>query len=259
MNIERVENAISILRSRLDQPLDEAGRSFFMPAQKKGRRFVISDIHGCFQTFCALLDKIELKKKDQLFVIGDMVDRGPYSMLVLEKLISLLEDGYRVFPSLGNHEQIFLNLQKTATEDLLTFSKRQNTLHLLSKKYVLRKEVGCFLESLPYYYETENHFLVHAGFNMKIKDPFSDWQSMLWIRENMYSRNKLKDKTVIHGHVPKSLSVIKRSIKKAEKNICIDNGCVKAEATGYGKLICYELNSGKYTSKKNIDLVKALY
>jgi len=259
MNIERVENAISIFKSRLDHPLDDAGRAYFVPAPEKGRRFVISDIHGCFQTFSSLLEKIKLKKKDQLFVIGDMVDRGPYSMLVLEKIVSLLEDGYRVFPSLGNHEQILLNLQTTATADLFIFSKRQNAQHLLDEKYLVRKELRLFLESLPYYFETEDHFLVHAGFNTRIDEPFSDWQSMLWTRDYKYHEKKLKGKTVIHGHVPKSLSTIKRTIKNGDKNICIDNGCVKAEASGYGKLICYELNSGKYTFKKNNDLVKALY
>jgi serine/threonine protein phosphatase 1 len=257
MNIERVENVISILKSRLDQPMDDAGRAYFVSAPEKGRRFVISDIHGCFQTFCSLLEKIGLKKKDQLFVIGDMVDRGPYSMLVLEKIVNLLEDGYKVFPTRGNHEQIFLNLQTTATADLFIFSRRQNTQHLLNENYLVRKEVRLLLESLPYYFETEDHFLVHAGFNTRIDEPFSDWQSMLWTRDYKYSERKLKSKTVIHGHVPTSLNTIKRSIKSRDKNICIDNGCVKAEATGYGKLICYELNSGEYVSKKNIDLVLA--
>lgn len=257
MNIERVENVISNLKYRLDQPLDDAGKAYFVPALEKGRRFVISDIHGCFQTFCSLLEKIDLKKKDQLFIIGDMVDRGPYSILVLEKIVSLLEDDYLVYPSLGNHEQIFMNLQTTATADLYIFSKRQNTQHLLDEKYLLRKEVRLLLESLPFYFETENHLLVHAGFNTEIDEPFSDWQSMLWTRNYQYNSKKLKNKTVIHGHVPTPLTAVKRSIKKGEKKICIDNGCVKAEVTGYGKLICYELNSGSFTFKKNIDLVKA--
>jgi hypothetical protein len=78
---------------------------------------------------------------------------------------------------------------------------------------------------------------------------------MLWTRDYKYNEKKLKNKTVIHGHVPTTMSSIKRSIKNREKNICIDNGCVKAEAIGYGKLICYELNSGTYSSRKNIDLV----
>jgi len=257
MNIERVENAVSIIKSHLDRPLDDDGKSFYIPEDGKGRRFVISDIHACFQTFSALLDKISLSREDQLFVIGDMVDRGPYSMLVLEKIIALLEDGYQVYPTRGNHEQIFLNLQTTATADLFIFSRRQNTQHLLDEKYLVRKEVRLLLESLPYYYETENHFLVHAGFNTKIEEPFSDWQSMLWTRDYLYNKKTLKNKRVIHGHVPTTLSTIKCSIKKEEKKICIDNGCVKAEATGYGKLVCYELNSGKFTTKKNIDLVLA--
>ena len=256
MNIEKVDSAIERIKDRFGDQLDEEGKAFFIDKSKRGRRFVISDIHGCYQTFCKLLKKVEFEKKDQLFVIGDMVDRGPYSMMVLEKIISLIEDGYQVFPLRGNHEQIFLNLQKTATADLFIFAKRQNALQLLNEKYLLRKDVARFIEFLPYYYETEDHFLVHAGFNTELADPFSDWQNMLWTRQYVYSKDKLKGKTVIHGHVPSHINLIKRAIKKNENKICIDNGCVRAEASGYGKLICYELNSQKYTSRKNIDLVK---
>ena len=42
-------------------------------------KYAISDIHGCLKSFQALLEKIDLKKEDELFLLGDYIDRGPDS------------------------------------------------------------------------------------------------------------------------------------------------------------------------------------
>jgi serine/threonine protein phosphatase 1 len=49
------------------------------------RRFAISDIHGCARTFGALLNKINLSPVDELFLLGDFIDRGPDSKGVLRQ------------------------------------------------------------------------------------------------------------------------------------------------------------------------------
>ena len=49
-----------------------------------GRRFAISDIHGCGKTFIYLVEDIlNLKKDDQLFILGDLIDRGKNSILLI--------------------------------------------------------------------------------------------------------------------------------------------------------------------------------
>ena len=40
--------------------------------------YVISDIHGNYDLFMELLKKIKLSGKDTLYVLGDVVDRGPH-------------------------------------------------------------------------------------------------------------------------------------------------------------------------------------
>ncbi len=46
-----------------------------------GQRWVISDIHGYAQTFQTLVrEKIKLTRNDQLFLLGDYIDRGPDSV-----------------------------------------------------------------------------------------------------------------------------------------------------------------------------------
>lgn len=39
-------------------------------------RYLVSDIHGCFDQYQALLEKIRFSDEDELYVLGDVVDRG---------------------------------------------------------------------------------------------------------------------------------------------------------------------------------------
>lgn len=54
----------------------------------KGRDFAVGDIHGCFSKLDAALRKVRFSPAhDRLFAVGDLVDRGPESALVLEWLV----------------------------------------------------------------------------------------------------------------------------------------------------------------------------
>ena len=39
--------------------------------------YCISDIHGCFDEFEELLNRVGFSDQDQLYILGDLVDRGP--------------------------------------------------------------------------------------------------------------------------------------------------------------------------------------
>jgi serine/threonine protein phosphatase 1 len=39
--------------------------------------YVIADIHGCYEQYKALLEKINFSASDTLYVLGDVIDRGP--------------------------------------------------------------------------------------------------------------------------------------------------------------------------------------
>ena len=38
--------------------------------------YVMSDLHGCFDKYLLMLEKIKLSEKDTLYILGDVVDRG---------------------------------------------------------------------------------------------------------------------------------------------------------------------------------------
>ena len=70
--------------------------------------YLISDIHGCFEEYKELLEKIHFCDSDELYVLGDVVDRGPEPMEVLKDM--MLRPN--VYPILGNHDYMALTILK---------------------------------------------------------------------------------------------------------------------------------------------------
>jgi serine/threonine protein phosphatase 1 len=60
-------------------------------------RYAIADIHGCCKTFHALIEKLQLKESDDLYLLGDYIDRGPDSKGVLEGWSGFLGQGTGIY------------------------------------------------------------------------------------------------------------------------------------------------------------------
>ena len=124
-------------------------------APEKQNIWAIGDVQGCYESLLAILDKINFSPKiDGLWMVGDMVNRGPKS---LEVLNFCYEHTHAVDVVLGNHELHLLACwnglhhpqPKDSLDDLLTHEQRSRLEPWLRKQ--------------PFYREYENHFLVHAG------------------------------------------------------------------------------------------------
>ncbi len=222
----------------------------------KGIRYVISDIHGCSETFKTLVDKIKLTKNDQLFLLGDYIDRGRNSKAVIDYILELSNAGFQVFPLKGNHEDmlekksdLFIVESEVEYEDENFRELLYNANHEIEKKYI------DFIEQLPYFIELENCILVHAGFEFDIDEPFTFADAMLWIRGWDYDAIKAKNKFVIYGHTPASIHKIRECIKSKSPQIPLDNGCVFSEEKNYGNLLCLNINDFTLTIQENIEYV----
>lgn len=71
-----------------------------------GRDFVVGDLHGCYDKLMRLLRRVDFdKSRDRLFSVGDLIDRGPSSVLCLGLLA---EPWFHAVQ--GNHEDILLQI-----------------------------------------------------------------------------------------------------------------------------------------------------
>lgn len=222
------------------------------------RILAISDIHGCLYTFKALLKQINFSKKDRLYLIGDFIDRGPYSKGVIDHVWYLIEEGYSITCIKGNHEQMLLNgitdfdtaknwLFHGGSQTLDSF-KAMN-LAAIPKKYI------DWMKSLPHSVATPDYIFVHAGLNFDVPNPYEAKHSMLWIR-NWYENinyNWLGKRIIVHGHTPFQKKSIEEMFNKIDylQAIDIDAGCC-FDYEGLGHLCCVDLTNRQLYFKKRI-------
>ena len=74
----------------------------------------MSDIHGEYGKFLAMLEKIGFSDRDELYVLGDVVDRGDAPA----KLLNDMSMRCNVFPIMGNHDCMALALLTRFNEEI---------------------------------------------------------------------------------------------------------------------------------------------
>jgi serine/threonine protein phosphatase 1 len=74
--------------------------------------YIISDVHGCYKTLLALIDKLPNKKDSKIVFVGDLVDRGANSYDVIKFVMD-----YNYDCVLGNHEKMFLEYSPMLEND----------------------------------------------------------------------------------------------------------------------------------------------
>ncbi len=77
-------------------------------------RYIVSDIHGCYDQYRALLEKIHFSDGDELYVLGDVVDHGPKPIKVLQDMM----ERPNVIFILGNHDFVMYSLMKTLAVEI---------------------------------------------------------------------------------------------------------------------------------------------
>lgn len=219
----------------------------------EGRRFAISDIHGCHRTFKLLLKQIRLQKKDQLFILGDMVNRGKNSAKVLEAILEHTNKGYQVYVLRGNHEQRILNAAHKPEDELLKMLKKNSSSDLLKAGTTKWQSYLQLMESAYHYFELDDYLLVHAGFDFSLEFPFKAIHAMLYKRNFKINKSKVGDKQVIYGHTPQNISNIIKRVKSGKRKICIDNGCVNSKTAEQGNLVCLNLDTQALIIQPNVE------
>jgi diadenosine tetraphosphatase ApaH/serine/threonine PP2A family protein phosphatase len=210
-----------------------------------GRLIAIGDIHGCHVEFAELLAHLDVTRNDRLVLLGDLVNRGPDSLKVLD-----LARAYRVTCLLGNHELRLLNFRRTGDrrfvkeQDLDTFGK-------------LQPPDWEFLESMALTFEEPelNVVFVHGGFLPN--EPWRRQPAEIVTRIQVIDRQGRAARRadapnspawadlwsgppfVVYGHTPRP------EIYKLKWSVGIDTGCVLG-----GHLTAYVLPEKRFVQVK---------
>lgn len=234
---------------------------------KRGELFmmyVMSDIHGDYPSFYDMLVKINFSAVDKLYILGDLVDKGPDNLCLLEVVRSMPN----ICVIKGNHEYLFERyLQGTVSAELWDTcggsTTRKEADGLTEEK---RADILEYLKKLPVYKIVtagdREYFLTHSGYNADY-DMFRTETGMIDIKESVeqavkadqerylfsndihYMPAALKfNKQMIVGHYPTIFipGHEKYSIFFGEKYFDIDTGNERRDEGG--RLGCLCLDTG---------------
>ncbi len=220
-------------------------------------RFAITDIHGCALTLKALVEeKLKLKKEDELYLLGDLVNKGPDSKGVLDYIRHLQKEQYQVTCLRGNHDQMLLDAYHKG-DKATNLSPEEKEMTLASFGIAaydeLPKKYYNFLDKLPYYLELPDYFVVHAGFDFSSKDIFQNKDAMLNIREYKVNWEALNNKRLLHGHTPTPLYIVKKAITHNDRRLNLDAGCVYYKNAPFGNLVALDLDTMELHIQNNLD------
>ncbi|MCC7327486.1 MAG: symmetrical bis(5'-nucleosyl)-tetraphosphatase [Burkholderiales bacterium] len=118
--------------------------------------YAIGDIQGCHAEFCELLALIGFSpRNDRLWLVGDLVNRGPSSLAVLREVIALGDASVSV---LGNHDFHLLTVAAGHRKP-----HRSDTLDAVLAAPD-RDALTAWLSARPLVVAEEGWAMVHAGF-----------------------------------------------------------------------------------------------
>ncbi|MEI7492494.1 MAG: metallophosphoesterase [Bacteroidota bacterium] len=164
------------------------------------RSFVIGDIHGNYKALTEIFRKSGFDyEKDFLVSLGDLVDRGPEPVKVVDELMKVRN----LVCVQGNHDYWCIEYLKTGkkTPDWL-FQGGQFTIN----DYVKHPDAGSrhldfYSTALLFYIDQKNRLFVHAGFDRfrPFESQKSDRLTLLWDRSLYRAAIEYKEEGKVFG------------------------------------------------------------
>lgn len=210
------------------------------------RAYGVGDVHGRLDLLDRLLADIERDiagaPAAETFVVflGDLIDRGPDSAGVVERVRSWKFKGVRPVHLLGNHEEIFLDVldaKPGLLYDWLRFGgaecaqsygvspDRLQAMDEAAAAELLRRRVPAehigFLKRCHDTFRFGDYLFVHAGVRPGLPLDRQSPRDLRWIREPFLTDRQAHGFTVVHGHT------ITPEVEERPNRIGIDTGAYR--------------------------------
>lgn len=209
-----------------------------------GRRlYAIGDLHGRLDLLDLALEKIAVDDATRgaaqttVIFLGDLVDRGPDSAGVVDRLLRLAGSGADVRFLLGNHEEVFLlalagDLRAVrlfcrigGRETLLSYGLDAAEYEALGYEEVMERlaalvpaEHRDFLSAFEELIVVGDYAFAHAGVRPGVPFAKQSAEDLRWIREPFLGHRDALEKVVVHGHT------IRDQVEFRHHRIGIDTG-----------------------------------
>ena len=207
--------------------------------------YVMSDLHGDWAHFKLMLLKIRFSKSDQLYIIGDVVDRGPHSI----KLLQFIRQQENMTLLMGNHDLMLLQgLAHFDNPDSADWFDPQTYAEVCQLSAEERAALAQYLSTLPLFLTVsgggQGSFLVHACPAPQGSSSADALEYFLWTR---VSPDSTFDMPVIAGHTPTAYyqEKIPLRIWRNGNFTDIDCGTAFRSVVPGGCLACLRLDDNK--------------
>ncbi len=205
-----------------------------------GRLIAIGDIHGCSAALDAILAAIDPKQDDTIVTLGDYVDRGPDTKGVIDRLIALGEKCQLVALH-GNHEEMMLDVVRAGQPPYRWLQyggvETLDSYRFAGDMSVIPDEHHSFFAAMRDYYETDEHFFVHANYDPELSLAEQPRQLLRWQKLTDYTPGAHRNgKKAVVGHTRDRDG----EIVDLGYLVCIDTYCY-----GGGWLTALDMRSGK--------------
>lgn len=188
------------------------------------RIIAISDIHGCFNSFVDLLNKVNYNSSyDKLILLGDYIDRGPYSYNVIRAIRGLRQKHPEgVICLRGNHEQMCIDAFGYSNRLWDRNGGRATRFNYDENGKYVSMDIP-WMKTLPIHHTEGNYLFCHAGLTYPyLIDNTED--DLLWGRYWIETDDEPREKTVVFGHTPNPATM--KPYRTMTGDICIDGGGV---------------------------------
>jgi len=231
------------------------------------RAYAIGDVHGRLDLLEQLLSEIERDRSERptpktlLVFLGDLIDRGPHSAQVIERLRTYSSDDARTVFLLGNHEEVLLRILDGDTSLIpswLQFGGRQCLQSYGADSRRIARETDekaleiirgvipeahvAFLNSFIDTCRFGDYLFVHAGIRPGVAIDDQQQSDLRWIREPFLFDDTDHGCVVVHGHT------ICDEVEERPNRIGVDTGAYR---TGILTALVVEGNERRYLQTAN--------
>lgn len=227
--------------------------------------YLISDVHGRYDEFVRLLRKVRFGETDQLYLLGDVVDRGTQNL----KMLDFCRSGKNVTLIKGNHElfmQRYLEGSPWLRENWRSWGGNTTLQELESLPQGKRQEYLQYLQGLPHCralsVNGKDYLLTHSGFSVDIAEPVmaddgridieasirrfvktDEWAYLVSDDLHYLPASVRFDRYIICGHYPTLEYREEGGVYETPVFTDIDCGCAWKQPSPHRKMACLCLDT----------------